>query len=170
MLCNKVRSCWCWPGRGRVCVLDPGVASPLRPLPVSKMCVKWVLIVILFTRNYHTAQLIYHFLYTTQRQAAASQTPGSSQAVKKIMKLLLLRCQVLTLQILFVVRYVLTSWILLNFISCSKDYLDRHLLFISHSNRIMNSPMSPELTQSECSARCVSSLLGRAVVMTQLSI
>ncbi len=47
------------------------------------MCVKWVLIVILFTRNYHTAQLIYHFLYTTQHQAAASQTQGSSQASKK---------------------------------------------------------------------------------------
>ena len=77
------------------------VASPLHPLPVSKMCVKWVLIVILFTRNYHTAQLIYHFLYTTQHQAAASQTPGPSlAAVKKIMKLLLLRCQVLTLQML----------------------------------------------------------------------
>ena len=34
-----------------------------KPTHVSKMCVKWVLIVILFNRNYHTAQLIYHFLY-----------------------------------------------------------------------------------------------------------
>ena len=62
------------------------------PLAVSKMCVKWVLIVILFTRNYHTAQLIYHFLYTTPAQPPARQWAALTGR-KIIHEITLLRCQ-----------------------------------------------------------------------------
>ena len=73
-----------------VCSVVTGQPTP--PTPHSKMCVKWVLIVILFTRNYHTAQLIYHFLYTTPARPPARQWAALTGR-KIIHEITLLRCQ-----------------------------------------------------------------------------